>query len=45
MNTAPIQANRIRVYRIARPTRGPNPLRQVQRFLRRRRALWGFPTV
>ena len=45
MATAPSQAHRIRVYRIARPARGPNPLQLVKRFLRRRRALWGFAAV
>jgi hypothetical protein len=28
----------VRVYRLSRPTRRLNPLQQIQRFLRRRRA-------
>jgi hypothetical protein len=39
MTLTPIHAGRlVRVYRLDRPTRRVNPLRQLQRFIRRRRA-------
>jgi hypothetical protein len=37
-SVAHVSPGAVRVYRLSRPTRRLNPLQQIQRFLRRRRA-------